>query len=189
MRENPSDLTRVVEMVASVALGAALASALLAGYLAYHRIVRGNPSPIRAPTIRNRRVYCEIDELIATKPQDIVALHRRLIYYREILGIAVVIGMSIFLVAGLRQDLGGLLVGWALTGVGGSLSGGLDAYDALRTEVAHANHLLILPTAYLATGKAARRHAAWMFARSVIGLLLALAGSALILMTMSDSLP
>jgi hypothetical protein len=161
-------------MFASIAIGVGVAIALLVPYFAYHRFIRGNASPLREPPARNRPPYRELEDIIASKPSEISALHGRLVHFREVLMVAAIASICILFVAAARKDIPAAILAWTLAGLSGSLHLALRAHDAVVTEVTFASRWLISPIADLAEGKAARRYGIWLFVRSVATLVFTL---------------
>ena len=169
-------------MLTSIALGLVACLAIIAPYFAYHRFLRGNPSPFRNPSVRSGTVYRELEAVIASRPPEIAALHHRLVYSRELLTLSALAGICVSIVAGAREDIAGALVGWTIAGLSGSLHFALRAYDAMMTEVTYASRWLISPFQYLAEGSAARRCGKWLVAGSIATLIVTLSAAIVVIL-------
>jgi hypothetical protein len=174
-------------MTISLMYGLFISFVLIGFYFAYHRIVRKNPTPLRSPSIRNRPIYREIDDIVATKSEETIELHKRLIFYRELSTLSAIVGMSICFGSFLRNDIYTIVIGWVISGLSGAAFSFITGIDAKETEVIYRRRriLSISPFVYLAEGDDAKRFGTWLFVKGVYILIFTLVTSILLLILIS----
>ena len=170
------------KMITSLIIGVSLSILLLAPYFLYQFFVRKNASPLRTPSARKRDLYRRLEDIVSTRSRDIRNLHWRLVFYREVASLFIIISVTTMFVSVARRDINAAIIGWMALGLFGACWNFLAGIDARATEVTYRKRFLldISPRVYLAIGDEARRYGTWMIIMGIFWIIFSISSTVFI---------